>query len=209
MIEDKFGSLRSWTNYYPFKHYAVEVWWLDNLLKAEKIDREVYLTYCARIGIGFARRLGDVRAAQRFEKELAMQAAATVAARSLQRNLRPVKQYEAVEEFLGLFSGAPLHRRPLLAIVGGTNLGKSMLAANVLQRLGEIVGAPEYVEITVEMNEHLDVSDFDVRRHSGILLDGVGDAFILKANRESLQGRAKLSKGARSATMMYSYVYTL
>ena len=43
----------------------------------------------------------------------------------------------------------------------------------------------------------------------GILLDGVGDALILKGNRESLQGRAKLCKGAQSATNMYSYVYTL
>ena len=43
----------------------------------------------------------------------------------------------------------------------------------------------------------------------GVLLDGVGDALILKGNRESLQGRAKLCKGAQSATNMYSYVYTL
>ena len=28
-------------------------------------------------------------------------------------------------------------------------------------------------------------------------------------NRESLQGRAKLTKGAQSATMIYSYNYTL
>ena len=42
-----------------------------------------------------------------------------------------------------------------------------------------------------------------------MLLDGVGDAFILKKNRESLQGRAKLTKGAQSATMIYSYKYTL
>ena len=31
----------------------------------------------------------------------------------------------------------------------------------------------------------------------------------LKKNRESLQGRAKLAKGAQSATMIYSYKYTL
>ena len=39
--------------------------------------------------------------------------------------------------------------------------------------------------------------------------DGVGDAFILKKNREALQGRAKQAKGAQSAKMMYSHKYTL
>ena len=45
-------------------------------------------------------------------------------------------------------------------------------------------------------------------RHAGVLLDGVGDAMILKHNRESLQGRAKASKGGQSATNMYAYRYT-
>ena len=49
-----------------------------------------------------------------------------------------------------------------------------------------------------------DFSDLDIRYHSGVLLDGVGDAMILKKNREALQGRPKLSKGAQSA-----YQYTL
>ena len=65
------------------------------------------------------------------------------------------------------------------------------------------------MEVTVEDNEHLDMADFDVRHHGGVLLDGVGDALILKKNREALQGRAKQTKGAQSATMIYSYKYTL
>ena len=56
---------------------------------------------------------------------------------------------------------------------------------------------------------YLDFSDFDLRLHSGVLLDGVGDTAILKKNREALQGRPKLAKGAQSATMVYSYQYTL
>ena len=42
-----------------------------------------------------------------------------------------------------------------------------------------------------------------------MLLDGVGDALLLKENREALQGRPKVTKGGRSATMMYAYLYTL
>eukprot|EP00973_Karenia_brevis_P071240 9898497-Karenia_brevis.AAC.1 len=32
---------------------------------------------------------------------------------------------------------------------------------------------------------------------------------FLKKNREALQGRPKMTKGGKSATMMYSYVYSL
>ena len=97
-----------------------------------------------------------------------MRAAATVAAKELDQKLLPMKSFREVDRFLDLFSGQPLHRRPILAIIGGTNLGKSMLAAHVLRRLGEILGVPEYLELTVEMNSHLDLADFDYRRHAGI-----------------------------------------
>ena len=122
--------------------------------------------------------------------------------------ISPTKRFDEVERFVGHFAG-PRLRRPILAIIGGTNLGKSLLAADVLRKVGAVLGVPDFLEITVEMNEHLDFSDLDVRHHSGVLLDGVGDALILKKNREALQGRPKLSKGAQSATMMYSYQYTL
>ena len=84
-----------------------------------------------------------------------------------------------------------------------------MLAADVLRRLGDIVGGTDFLELTVEQNPHLDLADFEWDRHAGVLLDGVGDALILKANREALQGRAKLCKGGQSATNVYSYTYTL
>ena len=67
----------------------------------------------------------------------------------------------------------------------------------------------DFLEVTVEFNEHLDFSDFDLRFHSSVLLDGVGDTGILKKNREALPGRPKLAKGAQSATMVYSYQCTL
>ena len=119
-----------------------------------------------------------------------------------------VRDFFCINKFIDSFR-EPALRRPMLAIVGGTNLGKSLLAADVLRRLQAVVGTEGFLEITVEMNEHLDFSDFNVRAHSGVLLDGVGDAFILKRNREALQGRPKASKGAQSATMMYSYTCTL
>ena len=61
----------------------------------------------------------------------------------------------------------------------------------------------------MEGQSTLDMSDFDFRQHAEVLLDGVGDAFLLHANREVLQGRAKKGKGGQSATMVYAYPLTL
>ena len=46
-----------------------------------------------------------------------------------------------------------------------------------------------------------------VRSHGAVIFDGVGDLLLLKENRECLQGRPKLTKGARSATNIYAYTY--
>ena len=127
----------------------------------------------------------------------------------LSTSIRPVKTFAEVERFLAYFRGQALHRRPMLAIVGATNLGKSMVAAAVIRKVGKLVGADGFLEITVQQSEHLDLSDFDPRQHGGLLLDGVGDAMTLHAHREVLQGRPKLCKGGASATMMYAYPYAL
>ena len=209
VVVDKVGTLFNWTDFEPFAAYAVEAWWLDNLLKQEKLTHETYLAYAARVGIGFQRRLGDIQAVQRFTKEKAMRDLAERERSGLAASLLPMKTFPEVEQFLAYFSGSPHFRRPVLAIVGGTNLGKSMLAADVLRKVGDMVGPTEVLEVTVELNEHLDFAEFDCRRHAGVLLDGVGDALILKKNREALQGRPKLCKGGQSATIVYAYKYTL
>ncbi len=83
-----------------------------------------------------------------------------------------------------------------------------MLAAHTLQRVACRLGLADFLEITVEDSEQMDLADFDRRAHAGVLLDGVGDALFLKRHRESLQGRPKLVKGAKSATNVYSYSYS-
>ena len=207
---DKIGSVASWANFLPFEDYGEEGWWLDNLLKQSKLTRDVYLKWAARVGVGFQRRLGDVKAAERYDKERAAENAAAAEAAVLESALLPVKSFPEVERFVASFGrSGRWFRRPVLAIIGGTNSGKSMLAASVLRRVGGMVGAPGFLEVTVEDNPSLDFADFDLRHHSGVLLDGVADAMILKANRESLQGRPKVSKGGQSATNMYAYKYTL
>ena len=83
-----------------------------------------------------------------------------------------------------------------------------MLAAHTLKRVANKLGLKDFPEVTVEDSENMDLADFDRRVHAGVLLDGIGDAMFLKRNREALQGRPKIVKGARSATNVFSYSYS-
>ena len=58
-------------------------------------------------------------------------------------------EYAEIAEFLNKFK-ASQRRRPILAIVGPTRLGESLLAAHVLQQVGELVGLKEFLEVTVQ-----------------------------------------------------------
>ena len=74
-----------------------------------------------------------------------------------------------------------------------------MLAAHTLKRVANKLGLKDFLEVTVEDSENMDLADFDRRVHAGVLLDGISEA---------LQGRPKIVKGARSATNVFSYSYS-
>ena len=207
----KHGSLHRAANYTPYGEatcdtageYAVMGAWLDNLRAAQKIDDDLFLRYACEIRRGFAARLRDVQAAQRYEKEAAVRQAVATAQEQLAPMIKSRCQFAEVDEFKRAVLGTAF-RRPVLAIIGASGLGKSMLASAILKEFG-----PQFLELTIEDNEHLDMADFSYGRHAGLLLDGVGDVLFLKRNREALQGRAKICKGGQSATMLYSYPFTL
>ena len=69
-----------------------------------------------------------------------------------------------------------------------------MLAVDILKRIAGCLNLPSFLEITVEDSEQMDLADFDRGQHAGVILDGVGDAYFLKRNREVLQGAPKLSR---------------
>ena len=161
--------------------------------------------------LGYAARKRDCQELLREEHQAAVQ-------NLIKNELKDLKEagfwkaprpFAEVELFLAVHTGEACDRRPILAIIGGTQTGKSILAASVLAKLAEKHGLPGYLEITVEDDDHFDMSDLRVDKHAGVLLDGVGDAQVLKRQRETLQGRPKPIKGGRSATMVYSYTYTL
>ena len=159
------------------------------------------------MGSGSKRELDEVIRTERVIaiKEHVRREAAATAARGEQQ---PFRQFAEVLEFVDKFIAEGLERRPIIAVLGGTFLGKSKLAAHVLMLVAAALGLEGFLEVTVEQDASIDLTDFNIDVHAGVLLDGVGDALFLKHNRESLQGRPKLGKGGRSGTMMYAYPFT-
>ena len=84
--------------------------------------------------IGFQKRFADVRAVQRFRREAAVYAHAERIQEALQGQILPMRTIPEVEEFIRCHDGSPQHRRPILAVVGGTGLGKSLLGGSILRR---------------------------------------------------------------------------
>ena len=76
------------------------------------------------------------------------------------------RPFEEVDRFLQGHTAEARHRRPILAIIGGTGTGKSLLAASVLQKLAEHHGLSGFLEVTVEDDGHFDMSDLRVDRAS-------------------------------------------
>ena len=66
----------------------------------------------ARVGVGFQRRLGDVRAAEQYLKEQAMRDLVEEEQAALANSMLPMKSFPEVELFLSRFAGQPKFRRP-------------------------------------------------------------------------------------------------
>ena len=207
----KAGTLFAATNHAPGKNYTVPAAWVTGLWRQGKLGHDAYLQMSSALRENHFRRKRDVHEVLRDEKAAAMMTHVQSALAALQASgaRRPVKTYPLVEAFVESFRMGHAWRRPILAILGSSHLGKSMLAGEVLQRVGRALGLHSFAEVTVEEDQHLDVSDFALERDAGILLDGLADVAILSKHREALQGRPKAAKAARSATGMYAFPFTL
>ena len=206
----KEGKVYCATNFHPWQNYTPSAQWLQSLYDSKKLSHRAFLDLSAKFRTGHAKRKRDVDTITRQELEAAVDehVAAELVALESQDALQPFNHYPEVAGFVESF-GRPQRRRPVLLLVGGTNVGKSLLGAEVLRQVGEVLQVPSSVEVTVEDDDAFDLSGFDHRQHAGVLLDGVGDALSLWRHREVLQGRPKNCRGGRSATMVYSYPFTL
>jgi hypothetical protein len=205
----KFGTIYADSNYMPWQQYVPDAAWLVSLWTARKMTHDQYEQLSATFRSGHTSRMQDLECVRRTERALAVRKHLLREKKDLEQIvLRAFRSYPEIEEFVAYFQ-RPSRRRPIFAIIGPTGTGKSELAAYVLRRICEILRVREFIEVTVGDNGSMDMSDFDIEMHGGILLDGVGDVQMLADHRETLQGRAKVDLGGKSSTMMYAYPFTL
>ena len=206
----KEGTVKAATNYQAWVDYKPAVAWLQNLWEKHKLSHKAYLELSMRFRSGHSKRKRDVEDIKRQEQwlQVSQHVEAEKTALHQAQPLQPLRSFPNIDVFIDSFR-QPSHRRPILVIVGATKLGKSLLANDVLRRVCQVLGLQHYLGVTVEGDESLDFSEFDINLHGGILLDGVGDVQVLWKHREVLQGRPKVTRGGRSNTMVYAYPYTL
>ena len=206
----KAGTAHASTNFVLWLQYSPSMAWLGALWDAKKLSHEAFLALSADFRSRHSERKRDAEAVMRQELEAAVDehVATELSLLAATEPLEDFRQFPPIDAFVECFR-SPRRRRPILVLVGGTNSGKSLLGAAVLRRVAEVLAAPGYLEIAVESDEELHVTNYDHRRHAGLLLDGVGDALTLWRRREMLQGRPAKYYGGKSATMIYSYPFTL
>ena len=194
----KSGTLFNATNYEAGAWYKPQAGWLQNLYQDKKLTYDRYMELSATdFPLGHSARKRDAEEALRDTKARAVGhlVSSELALLKTGNDYQQPRSFPEVVEFVENFR-APAWRRPVLLIVGATNLGKSMLAANVMKQVGDALGIANatFAEATVENDQHIDFSDLDPEKHVGILLDGVCDVMLLQHNRETLQGRPKNSR---------------
>jgi len=75
---------------------------LDNLLKAGKLTRQTYLRVAAQVTVGFQKRLGDCKAAERYLHDQAIRDAVQAESKALESAMLPMKTFGPVEAGLEL-----------------------------------------------------------------------------------------------------------
>ena len=111
--------------------------WLQDLWAAHKLSHEQYLAYSDQFGPGHTHRRRDALDALRDERAASVESHVAKELSLLReaKLFKEVRHFDVVETFVHQFLEGPRFRRPMLAVVGGTNLGKSMLAAQILERI--------------------------------------------------------------------------
>ena len=137
----KDGGVYEESNFSPWRDYHPKKEWLVSLCAQKKLTHDQYEALSALFRDGHAARMTDLAAVRRTERPLAIrQHVCRQSALMLASSAKAYKTFPEVEEFVGLcHAGANMARRPILVIIGATNLGKSMLAVHILQRVARIL----------------------------------------------------------------------
>ena len=140
---NKKGTRKTDTNYKAWIHYKPSVSWLASLWDGHKLSHDQYLELSALFRSGHAKRKRDVLEVRREEYAAAIKKHVSDELEVLDKTspLHDVRSIPEIDAFVKSFE-TPTRRKPILVIVGGTNSGKSLLAADVLRRICRMVGCP-------------------------------------------------------------------
>ena len=126
----------------------MDVFWLNvptgvYIWESKKVTHEQFVLLSAEFRAGHATGKRDASLVLTEEREKAARDLGRAERDALAAATCDVRQFAEVDAFVELFQ-RPAFRRPLLAIIGGTNLGKSELAAVVLGRVGKHLGLSSF-----------------------------------------------------------------
>ena len=136
----KNGTKASDSNLVPWRDYRPLPQWLVGLWSDHKLDDDKYLALSAQFRSGHANRRRDVLVICReMKQDVVSQRVGQELAELKRLGLKKdFKSFDVVNQFVDLFRTAAW-RRPVLVIIGGSNMGKSMLAGHVMNKVGGVV----------------------------------------------------------------------
>ena len=155
----KTGTLFVDTNYAAGPWYKASPRWLQGLLQDGKVTVERFVELsAANFPDGHAARKRDVDEMVRDRKYFAVTAL-------VKRELKELEETDALREidlalfpdlaaYVESFRGAKRRRR-LVLFLGPSGVGKSLLAGQLLKKVGDILGLDDFEEITIEEDGYM------------------------------------------------------
>lgn len=195
----KRGTLRTASNWKPFRDYRVSGRWLEDLWGDRKLTHETYMDLSLKVRRGHAARKRDFDTVVADERTRRVDERIASVNKQLEKIKAPFRSFPEVTAWEDSF----LHlnfRWKLLVLCADSSSGKSNFAESLFEN--------PYV-LTVEEAEHLDLRAFEYEAHDGIVLDNVNSWGQVLKWRAVLQARNAKSTGGQSATNVFSYAQYL
>ena len=140
----KSGTLHTDTNYPPGPWYKPNAAWLEGLYQDKKLTPSRFIELSATLfPFGHGARKRDVEEAMRGQRRLSVEALVKTELQALADNdaLHPLELQALpdVGRYATSFQQAR-RRRPVILILGATGLGKSLMAGQILENIGQALG---------------------------------------------------------------------
>ena len=185
------------SGYVPWKDYIVKGSWIDSLWSAHKLDHTTYLSYAAKVRVGFVNRAKQVEAIRECERAARLRDRRTevgLLLAPMQQDFKPEilariapwqQQYTSI-----------VPRYSFLVLRGASRTGKSSLARSL--------GGVPFVQ-TVQSATAPDLRNYEPEVHKYLVFDNVNDMAFVLNYRALFQANNDIHTLGESKTGCYSY----